>query len=33
MAGAVIATVPVLLIYALIQREFTSGISMSGLKG
>ena len=33
MAGAVIATVPVLLIYALVQREFTSGISMSGLKG
>ena len=33
MAGAVIATVPVLLIYGLIQREFTEGISMSGLKG
>ena len=33
MAGAVIATVPILLIYALVQREFTSGISMSGLKG
>ena len=33
MAGAVIATVPVLLIYFLIQKEFTEGISMSGLKG
>ena len=33
MAGAVIATVPVLLAYFLIQREFTEGISMSGLKG
>jgi len=33
MAGAVIATVPVLLTYFLIQREFTEGISMSGLKG
>ncbi len=33
MAGAVIATAPVLLAYFLIQREFTEGISMSGLKG
>jgi ABC-type glycerol-3-phosphate transport system permease component len=33
MAGAVIATIPVLLVYFLIQREFTEGISMSGLKG
>jgi ABC-type glycerol-3-phosphate transport system permease component len=33
MAGAVIATIPVLLLYALIQKEFTEGISMSGLKG
>lgn len=33
MAGAVIATFPVLLAYFLIQREFTEGISMSGLKG
>ncbi len=33
MAGAVIATGPVLLAYFLIQREFTEGISMSGLKG
>ncbi len=33
MAGAVIATIPVLLAYFLIQREFTEGISMSGLKG
>ena len=33
MAGAVIATLPVLLAYFLIQREFTEGISMSGLKG
>jgi len=33
MAGAVIATVPVLGIYFLIQKEFTEGISMSGLKG
>jgi ABC-type glycerol-3-phosphate transport system permease component len=33
MAGAVIATFPVLLAYFLIQKEFTEGISMSGLKG
>ena len=33
MAGAVIATVPVLAIYFSIQKEFTEGISMSGLKG
>ena len=33
MAGAVIATFPVLVAYFLIQREFTEGISMSGLKG
>ena len=33
MAGAVIATVPVLIVYALIQKEFTEGISMSGMKG
>jgi ABC-type glycerol-3-phosphate transport system permease component len=33
MAGACIATVPVLVAYFWIQREFTEGISMSGLKG
>jgi ABC-type glycerol-3-phosphate transport system permease component len=33
MAGACIATIPVLLAYFWIQREFTEGISMSGLKG
>ena len=33
MAGAVIATIPVLLLYGLVQKEFTEGISMSGLKG
>ena len=33
MAGAMIATIPILVIYAFIQREFTEGISMSGLKG
>ncbi len=33
MAGAVIATLPVLALYFLIQREFTEGISMSGMKG
>lgn len=33
MAGAVIATAPILVVYFLIQREFTEGISMSGLKG
>lgn len=33
MAGAVIATAPVLAAYFWIQREFTEGISMSGLKG
>ncbi len=33
MAGAVIATIPVLLGYFVIQKEFTEGITMSGLKG
>ena len=33
MAGAVIATAPVLLAYFWIQKDFTEGISMSGLKG
>ena len=33
MAAAVIATLPVLALYGLIQREFTAGISASGLKG
>jgi ABC-type glycerol-3-phosphate transport system permease component len=33
MAGAVIATIPVLVLYGLVQKEFTEGISMSGLKG
>ena len=33
MAGAMIATIPVLVLYALVQKEFTEGISMSGLKG
>ena len=33
MAGAVIATIPVLLVYFLIQKEFTEGISTSGIKG
>lgn len=32
MAGAVIATLPVLLVYFLIQKEFIAGISLSGLK-
>jgi len=33
MAGAVIAIVPILLAYLLVQKEFTEGIVMSGLKG
>jgi len=33
MAGAVIATIPVLVLYGHVQKEFTEGISMSGLKG
>ncbi|MBI92448.1 MAG: ABC transporter permease [Gemmatimonadaceae bacterium] len=33
MAGAMIATVPVLVLYGLVQKEFTEGISMSGMKG
>ncbi len=33
MAGAMIATIPVLVLYGLVQKEFTEGISMSGLKG
>ena len=32
MAGAVIATIPVLLIYFFVQREFTDGISFTGIK-
>ena len=33
MAGAVIASVPVLLIYVLAQRYIIEGVSRSGLKG
>ena len=33
MAGPMIATVPVLVLYGLVQKEFTEGISMSGMKG
>lgn len=33
MAGAVIAVVPVLLLYFLLQRQFTEGIATTGLKG
>jgi len=33
MAGAVIAIVPILLAYLIVQKEFTEGIVMSGLKG
>jgi ABC-type glycerol-3-phosphate transport system permease component len=33
MAGAVIAIVPVLLVYFFIQKEFTEGIVITGLKG
>ncbi len=33
MAGATIATIPVLVLYGLIQKQFTEGISTSGLKG
>ena len=33
MAGAMIATIPVLVLYGMVQKEFTEGISMSGLKG
>lgn len=33
MAGAVIAMIPVLLVYFLIQKEFTEAITMAGVKG
>jgi len=33
MAGSVIAIVPILVIYLLIQRQFTEGIATTGLKG
>ncbi len=33
MAGAVIAMVPVLFVYLLIQKEFTEAITMTGVKG
>jgi len=33
MAGAVIALVPVLIVYFFTQKQFTEGIATTGLKG
>jgi multiple sugar transport system permease protein len=33
MAGATVAVLPVVLVYALMQRHFISGITMGGVKG
>jgi multiple sugar transport system permease protein len=33
MAGSVIATLPMVLVFLVFQRQFIKGISLSGLKG
>jgi multiple sugar transport system permease protein len=33
MAGSVIATLPMVLVFMIFQRQFIRGISLSGLKG
>jgi ABC-type glycerol-3-phosphate transport system permease component len=33
MAGSVIATLPMVLVFMIFQRQFICGISLSGLKG
>jgi multiple sugar transport system permease protein len=33
MAGSVLATIPLIVIFFVFQRQFVRGISMSGLKG
>jgi ABC-type glycerol-3-phosphate transport system permease component len=33
MAGAVIAVIPILILYFLTQKQFTEGIATTGLKG
>jgi len=33
MAGAVIASLPMLVLYIALQKQFVQGIAMSGLKG
>ena len=33
MAGSVIATLPMIVVFMIFQRRFIQGISMSGLKG
>jgi ABC-type glycerol-3-phosphate transport system permease component len=33
MAGAVITTIPILVLYFFTQQQFTEGISTTGLKG
>jgi multiple sugar transport system permease protein len=33
MAGAVIASLPMLVLYIVLQKQFVQGIAMTGLKG
>ena len=33
MAGSVVATIPVLIVFLIFQRHFVKGIAMSGMKG
>jgi multiple sugar transport system permease protein len=33
MAGSVVATIPVLIVFLVFQRHFVKGIAMSGMKG
>jgi multiple sugar transport system permease protein len=33
MAGSVIAAIPLVIIFALVQRQFVEGVAMSGMKG
>jgi multiple sugar transport system permease protein len=33
LAGSVIATLPMVVVFAVFQRQFVQGIAMSGLKG
>lgn len=33
MAGAVIAAIPLVIIFAFVQKQFVEGVAMSGMKG